>query len=156
MTPGFALERLIAPASCASELLPLPTGTVSVLSPTEMVSEPDANVVFDANGLAATPLDALERALPLADTPGATMRWDDAAIPVVDLRRPNHVPAEEGQVLIVRAGERRAACVVARVHVMIPAGGGHLYRLGAGAFITTGDGREQASYRIVDLTPFTS
>ncbi|MCS0616518.1 chemotaxis protein CheW [Massilia kyonggiensis] len=113
-----------------------------------------AYVVFDADGLAATPLDALERVLPLVDMPGTTMRWGDAAIPVVDLRRPGHVPAEEGQVLIVRAGERRAACVVARVHVMIPAGGGHLYRLGTGAFITTGDGREQASYRIVDLTTY--
>ncbi|MFS2021220.1 hypothetical protein ACEN88_32200, partial [Massilia sp. CT11-108] len=110
-----------------------------------------AYVVFDADGLAATPLDALERVLPLVDTPGATMRWGDRAIPVVDLRRPNHVPAEEGQVLVVRAGERRVACVAARVHVMIPAGGGQLYRLGAGAFIMTGEGREQASYRIVDL-----
>jgi hypothetical protein len=29
-----------------------------------------------------------------------------------------------------------------------------LYRLGAGAFIATDDGREQASYRIVDLTTY--
>ncbi|MFS2024072.1 hypothetical protein [Massilia sp. CT11-137] len=36
----------------------------------------------------------------------------------------------------------------------MPAGGGQLYRLGAGAFITTGEGREQASYRIVDLTTY--
>jgi chemotaxis signal transduction protein len=115
-----------------------------------------AYVVFDADGLAATPLDALERVLPLVDIPGATMRWGDAAIAVVDLRRPGHAPAEEGQVLIVRAGERRVACVVARVHVMIPAGGGQLYRLGAGAFITTDDGHERASYRTVDLTRFTS
>ena len=113
-----------------------------------------AYVVFDADGLAATPLDALERVLPLVDTSGATMRWGDQAIPVVDLRRPGHVPAEEGQVLIVRAGERRVACVVARVHVMIPAGGGRLFRLGAGAFITTEDGRERASYRTVDLSTY--
>jgi hypothetical protein len=113
-----------------------------------------AYVVFDADGLAATPLDALERVLPLVDTPGTTMRWGDAAIPVVDLRRPGHEPAEEGQVLIVRAGGRRAACVVARVHVMIPAGAGQLYRLGTGTFITTEDGRERASYRIVDLSTY--
>jgi chemotaxis signal transduction protein len=113
-----------------------------------------AYVVFDADGLAATPLDALERVLPLVDTPGTTMRWEDAAIAVVDLRRPGHVPAEEGQVLVVRAGGRRAACVVARVHVMIPAGGGQVYRLGAGTFITTDDGRERASYRTIDLTTY--
>ena len=113
-----------------------------------------AYVVFDADGLAATPLDALERVLPLVDTPGTTMRWGDEAIAVVDLRRPGHVPAEEGQVLVVRAGARRAACVVARVHVMIPAGSGRLYRLGAGAFIATDDGRERASYRTVDLTAY--
>ena len=113
-----------------------------------------AYVVFDADGLAATPLDALERVLPLVDTPGTTMRWGDEAIAVVDLRRPGHVPAEEGQVLVVRAGARLAACVVARVHVMIPAGGGQLYRLGAGAFVTTDDGRERASYRTVDLTAY--
>lgn len=113
-----------------------------------------AYVVFDADGLAATPLDALERVLPLVDTPGATMRWGDQTIAVIDLRRPNHVPAEDGQVLVVRAGERRVACVAARVHVMIPAGGGQLYRLGAGAFIMTDDGGERASYRIVDLTTY--
>jgi hypothetical protein len=38
--------------------------------------------------------------------------------------------------------------------VRIPAGGGRLYRLGAGAFMSTDDGRERASYRIVDLTTY--
>jgi chemotaxis signal transduction protein len=114
----------------------------------------EAYVVFDADGLQATPLGALERVLPLVDVPGATMRWEDRAIPVVDLRRPGHVPAEEGQVLVVRAGAGHAACVVARVHVMIPAGGGRLYRLGAGTFIATDDGRERASYRIADLSMY--
>jgi hypothetical protein len=37
---------------------------------------------------------------------------------------------------------------------MIPAGGGQLYRLGAGTFITTDDGRERASYRTIDLTTY--
>jgi hypothetical protein len=110
-----------------------------------------AYVVFEADGMAATPLAALERVLPLVDTPGATLRWDDRAIPMTDLRRPGQ---DEGQVLVVRAGARRAACVVARVHVMIPAGGGRLYRLGAGAFITTDDGQERASYRTVDLSTY--
>jgi len=113
-----------------------------------------AYVVFEADGLAAAPLETLERVLPLAGTPGTTMRWDDRAIPVVDLRRAGDAPAEEGQVLVVRAGVRRVGCVVARVHVMIPAGGGRLYRLGAGAFMSTDDGRERASYRIVDLTTY--
>lgn len=110
-----------------------------------------AYVVFEADDLVATPLAGLECVLPLAGAPGATMRWGDRALPVVDLRRPGHAPADDGQVLVARAGVHRVACVVARVHLIISAGGGRMYRLGAGAFIMTGDGRARASYRTVDL-----
>lgn len=115
-----------------------------------------AYVVFEADGLAAAPLATLERILPLAGPPGATLPWDGRAIPVVDLRRPDpaSAPAAGGQVLVVRAGADHVACVVARVHLMIPAGAGRMYRLGATAFVTTEDGAARASYRTVDLAAY--
>ena len=112
-----------------------------------------AYVVFEADGLAAAPLDALERILPLAAPPGATLPWEGRAIPVADLRRPDAATAG-GQVLIVRAGAGHVACVVARVHLMIPAGAGRMYRLGTTTFVTTDDGHARASYRTVDLAAY--
>ena len=115
-----------------------------------------AYVVFEADGLAAVPLGTLERILPLAGPPGATLPWDGRAIPVVDLRRPDAASASPsgGQVLVVRAEAGHVACVVAHVHLMIPAGAGRMYRLGATAFVTTDDGAAQASYRTVDLAAY--
>ena len=112
-----------------------------------------AYVVFEADGLAAAPLDTLERILPLAAPPGTTLPWEGRAIPVADLRRPD-AAAAGGQVLVVRAGAGHVACVVARVHLMIPAGAGRMYRMGATAFVTTDDGHARASYRTLDLTAY--
>jgi len=110
-------------------------------------------VVFEADGLAAAPLATLERILPLDGAPGATLPWEGRAIPVADLRRPD-AAAAGGQVLVVRAGAGHVACVVARVHLMIPAGGGRMYRMGTTAFITTDDGHARASYRTLDLAAY--
>jgi chemotaxis signal transduction protein len=112
-----------------------------------------AYVVFEADGLAAIPIDVLDRVLPLAGPPGTTLRWNDRAIPVADLRRGGHAP-DAGQVLVVRAGGRPVACVVARAHLMIPAGAGRLFRMGTVHFITTDDGHTQASYRVLDLSTY--
>ena len=51
----------------------------------------------------------------------------------------------------VEVGIAAGAVVQALPQPAALAGGGQLYRLGAGAFVMTGEGREQASYRIVDL-----
>ena len=110
-------------------------------------------IVFEADGLAAAPLATLERILPLTSPPGATLAWEGRAIPVADLRRPD-AAAAGGQVLVVRAGAGHVACVVARVHLMIPAGGGRMYRMGTTAFITTDDGQARASYRTLDLAAY--
>lgn len=114
-----------------------------------------AYIVFEADGLGATPIGAVEHILPLA-APSSTMDWHGEAIPLVDLRPPS-AAGTGGHVLVARDAERPAGYVVARVHTLIPPGAGTLYRMGAGngrtlEFITTGEGSEQASYRIVDLT----
>ncbi len=113
-----------------------------------------AYIVFDADGLGATPIGTVEHILPLAPASSA-MDWQGEAIPLVDLRPPS-AAGTEGHVLVVPGAERPTGYVVARVHTLIPPGAGTLYRMGAGKgraleFITTGEGGEQASYRIVDL-----
>jgi len=111
-------------------------------------------IVFEADGIKATPLGAIEQILPLAGSVAATMDWDGAAIPMIDLRgSPAGAPAN---VLVVKTADGHVGFVVARVHSMIPPGAGTLYRMGGVGgtgleFITTGEGAEQASYRTVDL-----
>jgi chemotaxis signal transduction protein len=113
-----------------------------------------ACIVFEADGMGATRIEAVEQVLPLAGAVAATMPWQGQAIAVVDLRAQARDGA--GHVLVVRGARGRIACIVTRVHVLIPAGTGRLYRMGmAGGhvveFITTGDGAERASYRMMDL-----
>lgn len=111
-------------------------------------------IVFEADGLRASPLGAIEHILPLAGATAATMDWRGAAIPMVDLR--SAAPAASANVLVVRAADGHVGYVVSRVHSMIPPGTGTLYRMGGIGgggleFITTGEGAEQASYRTFDL-----
>ena len=110
-------------------------------------------IVFDADGLGAAPLGAIEQILPLAGTLAATMDWRGAAIPMVDLR--GAAPGTAANVLVVKAPAGHVGYVVGRVQSMITPGSGTLYRMGVGGsgleFITTGEGAEQASYRTVDL-----
>jgi len=126
-------------------------------------------IVFEADGLGATPVGAIEHILPLAGTTAATMDWHGAAIPMVDLRGAaagipvagipvagTRAAGASANVLVVQAGAGHVGYVVARVHSMIPPGTGTLYRMGSAGgagleFITTGEGTEQASYRTFDL-----
>ncbi|MDN4055534.1 chemotaxis protein CheW [Massilia sp. YIM B02763] len=116
-----------------------------------------AYIVFEADGMQAVPIDAVEQVTALAAPAPATLEWQDRAIPVADLRGADGYDTDAGaHLMVVRAGERHLACVVTRVHVLIPPGDGRLYRMGGQGglpleFITTGSGAEQASYRTVDL-----
>ena len=126
-------------------------------APVTAVRQRSANavgyIVYEADGLGATPLGAIEHILPLAGTLAATMDWRGAAIPMVDLR--GAAAGLSANVLVVKAAAGHVGYVVGRVHSMIPPGSGTLYRMGVGGsgleFITTGEGDEQASYRTVDL-----
>ena len=120
---------------------------------------PTAHIVFEADGLASTPIDAIEQVVPLASTaPTGTMPWRGQAIRVRDLRPAGQGGA--GQALIVRAGAgpgaRHVACVVNHVLQLIPPRAGQLYRMGAVDFVSVGDGdgARQTSYRIQDLARF--
>jgi chemotaxis signal transduction protein len=121
---------------------------------------PTTHIVFEADGFASTPIDAVEQVLPLAPDDGReadTLAWRGKTIALADLRRRGGETGNDaGHVVVVRQGGRHAAYVVTRVHLLIPPQGGTLYRLGGAAgaveFISVGDGAGQASYRTVDLT----
>lgn len=145
-------------ARCPEAALSRPDGTAC--APAGNGTAPGAAndtacIVFEADGMGAAPIDTVEQVLPLAGPVDATMPWEGKAIAVVDLR-PEAARAGGGHVLVVRGALGRVACVVTRLHLLIPAGSGRLYRMGAAGgrplqFITTGEGAGQASYRMVDL-----
>jgi len=107
--------------------------------------------VFDAAGLQALPLAAIEQIVPLAVPPGQTMAWHGAAIPLVDLR--GEAPGTDGAVLVAQGAQGLAGHIVHRVESLIPAGAGRMFRMGANRaeFIMTDDGGQQATYRIATL-----
>ena len=114
-------------------------------------SNAEAYVVFDAAGLQALPLAAIEQIVPLAVPPGQTMAWHGAAIPLVDLR--GDAPGTDGAVLVAHNAQGLAGHIVRRVQSLIPAGAGRMFRMGANRaeFIMTDDGGQQATYRIAAL-----
>jgi hypothetical protein len=117
-------------------------------------------IVFDAGKLCATPIAMVEHILPLPAAAGATLPWQGAAIRLVDLRPASlHLQptaALPGHVLVVSTGAEPVGYVVTRVELLVPAGSGKRYRLGADPeraveFVTVDAAEGQASYRIVDL-----
>jgi len=110
-----------------------------------------AYIVFEAGQLAATPIATVEQIVPLP--PGgaaATMPWNGAALPLVDLR-PAPQAGAAGHVLVAAGEAHRAGYIVAHVELLVPAGSGKLYRVGTVDFITVAGADGEASYRIVDL-----
>ena len=119
-----------------------------------------AYIVFEADGVKAVPIGAVEHIVPLAEAGApatATMSWRGAAIPLADLRtraQDRAHEAEHGHVLVAQGPHGPVGYVVTRLHSLIPAGAGQLYRMGTARpveFITAGEGAGQASYRIVEL-----
>lgn len=144
-------------ARCPEAALSKPDGAPRMVADGKLgIDNEVACIVFEADGMGAATIDCVEQVLPLTGPVDATMPWDGRAIAMVDLR-PAQARGGSGHVLIVRGADLgHVACVVTRVHLMIPAGTGRLYRMGAGGanpvqFITTGDGAERASYRMIDL-----
>jgi chemotaxis signal transduction protein len=152
----------------AREVHLLDTAALFARSPEALLSRPEAVVtgravqdsgivnsgayiVFEAGQLAATPIAAVGQIVPLAaGSAGATMPWNGAALPLVDLR-PTPQAGAAGHVLIAAGDARPVGYIVARVELLVPAGSGKLYRVGAVDFITVDAGHGEASYRVVDL-----
>jgi chemotaxis signal transduction protein len=114
----------------------------------------EAYVVFDAAGLQALPLAAIEQIVPLDAPPGTTMAWHGAAIPLIDLRgEAPGTDGADGTVLVAQGAHGLAGHVVRSVQSLIPAGAGRMFNMGANGteFITTDDGGQQATYRIASL-----
>jgi len=118
-------------------------------------SNAEAYVVFDAAGLQALPLAAIEQIVPLEVPLSATMAWQGAAIPLIDLRgEAPDADGTDGTVLVAQGAHGLAGHVVRRMQSLIPAGAGRMFNMGANGteFITTDDGGQQATYRIATLS----
>lgn len=117
-------------------------------------SNAEAYIVFDAAGLQALPLAAIEQIVPLEVPLGPTMAWQGAAIPLIDLRgEAPDADGADGTVLVAQGAHGLAGHVVRRVQSLIPAGAGRMFNMGANGteFITTDDGGQEATYRITTL-----
>ena len=152
----------------AREVHLLDTAALFARSPEALLSRPEAAaedrtardggivnagayIVFAAGQPAATPIGAVGQIVPLAaGSANATMPWNGAALPLVDLR-PAQQAGAAGHVLIAAGDARPVGYIVARVELLVPAGSGKLYRIGAVDFITVAAADGEASYRIVDL-----
>ena len=118
-----------------------------------------AYIVFEGDGMAAARIDMVERIVSLRDaaTDGrGAMSWNGRTIPLRDLRasgRREDGSGSGGDVMVVRGEETHVGYVVARVHLLVPPGTARIYSMGGGgwAFLATGEGAAQASYRIVEL-----
>jgi chemotaxis signal transduction protein len=129
------------------------TSTASI-STSASTSNAEAYVVFDAAGLQALPLAAIEQIVPLDVPLSPTLAWHGAAIPLIDLR--GDAPGTDGAdgtVLVAQGAHGLAGHIVRRVHSLIPAGAGRMFNMGANGteFITTDDGGQEATYRIATL-----
>jgi len=130
------------------------TATASI-STSASTSNAEAYVVFDAAGLQALPLAAIEQIVPLDVPLGATMAWQGAAIPLIDLRgEAPGADGADGTVLVAQGAQGLAGHIVRRVQSLIPAGAGRMFNMGANGteFITTDDGGQEATYRIATLS----
>jgi chemotaxis signal transduction protein len=130
------------------------TATASI-STSAITSNAEAYVVFDATGLQALPLAAIEQIVPLDVPLDPTMAWHGAAIPLIDLR--GEAPdgdSADGTVLVAQGAHGLAGHIVRRVQSLIPAGAGRMFNMGANGteFITTDDGGQEATYRIATLS----
>jgi chemotaxis signal transduction protein len=143
--PEAALARGDSVMAAASASTSTSTGT----------SNDEAYVVFDAAGLQALPLAAIEQIVPLDVPLGPTMAWQGAAIPLIDLRgEAPDADGADGTVLVAQGAQGLAGHIVRRVQSLIPAGAGRMFNMGANgtAFITTDDGGQEATYRIATLS----
>jgi len=130
------------------------TSTASI-SQSASTSNAEAYIVFDAAGLQALPLAAIEQIVPLDVPLSATMAWQGEAIPLIDLRgEAPGADGADGTVLVAQGAHGLAGHVVRRVQSLIPAGAGRMFNMGANGteFITTDDGGQEATYRITTLS----
>lgn len=132
------------------------TATASInTSASISTSNAEAYVVFDAAGLQALPLAAIEQIVPLDVPLNSTMAWQGAAIPLIDLRgEAPSADGADGTVLVAQGAHGLAGHIVRRVQSLIPAGTGRMFNMGANGteFITTDDGGQEATYRIATLS----
>lgn len=115
-------------------------------------SNAGAFIVFKAGAMLASPIAGLEEVLSAPEQTGSSMNWRGQALPVIDLREDRGAC---GHLLILRHAQRLAAILVERIESLVTPNTGRLSTIGlpGGRFemITTGQGADQASYRVLDL-----
>lgn len=144
-------EAALARGDSVTATAPASTSTSTGTS----TSNAEAYIVFDAAGLQALPLAAIEQIVPLDVPLSPTIAWQGAAIPLIDLR--GDAPGTggaDGTVLVAQGAQGLAGHIVRRVQSLIPAGAGRMFNMGANGteFITTDDGGQEATYRIATLS----
>ncbi|MDB5962336.1 MAG: hypothetical protein JWP59_3630 [Massilia sp.] len=90
-----------------------------------------SHIVFDADGVASTPIDGIEAVLPLpALAPGAThMPWRGRAIALHDLRAAASPPSLTGTVIVVKGEQAPLGLIVDGVQALVQPRAGRVSRL---------------------------
>ncbi len=114
-----------------------------------------SHIVFDADGVASTPVTGIEAVLPLPPlAPGARhMAWRGQAIALHDLRGQT---GAKGTVIVVKGEQAPLGLIVDAVQALVQARAGRVSRLamagrGVVDLLTTGAGSGQATYSTRDL-----
>ncbi|WP_426109803.1 chemotaxis protein CheW [Massilia sp. PWRC2] len=124
-------------------------------SPTNACS----HIVFDAGGMASTPIDGIEAVLPLPPlAAGAThMAWRGAALALRDLRAAaGHQAPARGTVIVAQGAAAPVGFIVDAVHALVQARAGRLSRLslpgqGVVELLSTESASGAVSYSTRDL-----
>ena len=117
-----------------------------------------SHILFDADGVATTPIDGIEAVLELPPlAPGAShISWRGIALPLRDLRAPANQSGAAGTVIVVKADNAPLGFIVDAVQALVQARAGRVSRLsmpGRGMIdlLTTDVGGGQATYSTRDL-----
>ena len=135
-------------------------GAVTAAAAPHANTNPCSHIVFEADGVASTPIDGIEAVLPRPPlAPSAThMAWRGQAIVLRDLRKRESADGADGggTVIVVSAGVAPVGFVVDAVRALVQPRAGRMSRLampgrGVVDLLTTGDGGAQITYSTRDL-----
>ena len=112
-------------------------------------------IIYRADSIVASPICGLEAVLEAESHTGTIIEWRGMAVPVLDLRGNSEVA---GNVLVLRHDGRLTALLVERIESLVTPNAGRLSEVKFPGehfeMLTTGHGRHQASYRVLDLGKF--
>jgi chemotaxis signal transduction protein len=164
--PERLLSREASPAAerTAGRTAPRAAGysglstAASVSSAASAATNQSSHILFDADGVATTPIDGIEAVLELPPlAPGAShISWRGIALPLRDLRAPANQSGSAGTVIVVKGETAPLGFIVDGVQALVQARAGRVSRLsmpgrGMVDLLTTDVGGGQATYSTRDL-----